>query len=176
MHGVHMGTTFANAIISNNVMTGNGFNGAGVFLCEGVTNVIVENNTITKFDHGCSDEEFGTCGKYIMIRNNTFNNITSYVFDFMKANSGTRGGGLQVCNNTITELKSQLFTGPYLDDVIVTNNEVTSVTTTPSRFVSITNSKNAVVAGNKVPTDVTVSTPVVSTNTTNIIDVSNTWN
>lgn len=176
MHGVHLGTVFANAMISNNVMTGNGINGSGIFLCESVTNVIVENNIITKFNHGCSDEEFGNCGKYIMIRNNTFNNITSFVFDFLKANAGARGGGLHVCNNTITELKSLLFTGQYLDDVIVTNNEVTSVTTTPSKFVSITNCKNAVVAGNKVPADVTVSTPVVSTNTTNIIDASNTWN
>ena len=176
MHGVHVGTIFTNGVISNNTMTGNGINGSGVFFCQSVTNVIVANNIITKFYHGCSDEEFGTCGKYILIRNNTFNNISSYVFDFLKANAGTRGGGLQMCNNIVTELKAPLFSGQYLDDVILTNNEVKSVSTAPSRFVSITNSKNAVVAGNTVPADVNVSTPVVSTNTTNLLDVSNTWN
>ena len=45
MHGVHMGTVFNAAVVSNNTMTGSG-SGAGVFFCQEVENVIVDGNTI----------------------------------------------------------------------------------------------------------------------------------
>ena len=58
-----------------------------MFLCQNVVNVIVENNEIANFNHGVSDEEFATCGKFTIVRNNVFKNIASYVFDFLKASA-----------------------------------------------------------------------------------------
>lgn len=176
MHGVHMGTNFANAVISNNTMTGNGTIGAGVFFCQDVTNVVVDNNQITSFNHGCSDEEYGTRAQYTIIRNNVFNNITSYVFDFLKATSSVRGGGLQISNNTIKGLKAPMFNGRYLDDVILSNNQVSTVTTAPSNLVTVTSSSNVVIVGNTLPSSSSVSSPVISTGTTNLVQASNSWN
>ncbi|MBR5726597.1 MAG: right-handed parallel beta-helix repeat-containing protein [Muribaculaceae bacterium] len=176
MHGVHMGTTFANAVISNNTMTGNGTRGAGVFFCQDVTNVVIDNNQISSFNHGCSDEEYGTRAQYTIIRNNVFNNITSYVFDFLKATTSVRGGGLQISNNNIKNLKAPLFNGRYLDDVILSNNKVTSVSSAPSNMVTVTNSSNVIIVGNTLPSGSSVSDPVDSTGTTNLVQASNSWN
>ena len=176
MHGVHLGTKFYNALISNNKMTGIGSIGAGVFFCQSVTDVIVENNEITSFNHGCSDEEFANCGKYVIIRNNRFNNMTGYVFDFMMATSSNRGGNLQIYDNSIEGLKAVLFSGNYLDNLLFSNNEVESVTKVPSKLINVVQSKNVIITGNTLPADVTLDVPVVSTNTSNLIDVSNSWN
>lgn len=175
MHGVHMGTTFANAFITNNKMTGNGVRGAGVFFCQSVTNVIVDNNEITAFNHGCSDEEYGTCVQYAIIRNNTFKNITSYVFDFMMANSVVRGGSLQISNNKVQGLKDLLFSGDYLDDVVISNNVVKSVTRVPASLIKVVESKNVIVVGNTLPSGVAIGEPVDATNTENLIQASNSW-
>jgi hypothetical protein len=175
MHGVHMGTDFANAVISNNTMTGNGTQGAGVFFCQNVTNVVIDNNQISGFNHGCSDEEYGTRAQYTIIRNNVFDNITSYVFDFLKATSSVRGGGLQISNNKIDNLKNLMFSGCYLDEVIISNNTVRSMAATPSNIISVKNSENVIVVGNQLPSGASVSNPVVSTGTTNLIDSSNSW-
>ena len=175
MHGVHMGTVFAGAVISNNTMTGNGTRGAGVFFCQDVTNVVVDNNVITSFNHGCSDEEYGTRVQYTIIRNNTFKNITSYVFDFLKATSSVRGGGLQISNNRIEALKAPLFYGRYLDDVILSNNNVVSVSGSPASVVSVTSSSNVIIVGNSLPSGTSVSSPVISTGTTNLTQSSNSW-
>lgn len=176
MHGVHMGTTFANAVISNNTMTGNGTRGAGVFFCQNVTNVVIDNNHISSFNHGCSDEEYGTRAQYTIIRNNVFNNITSYVFDFLKATTSVRGGGMQISNNSIKGLKAPLFYGRHLDDVILSNNQVVSVTRVPSSMVSVTNSSNVIIVGNTLPSGTSVTDPVISTGTTNLVQTSNSWN
>lgn len=176
MHGVHLGTKYYNALISNNKMTGIGSIGAGVFFCQSVTDVIVENNEITTFNHGCSDEEFANCGKYIIIRNNRFKNMTGYVFDFLKATNSNRGGSLQIYDNRIEGLKSVMFSGNYLDNLMVSNNVVESVTKVPSKLINAIQSKNVIITGNTLPADVTFETPVVSTNTSNLIDASNSWN
>ena len=157
-------------------MTGNGSIGAGVFFCQDVSDVIVDNNEITSFNHGCSDEEFANRGKYIIIRNNKFNNIKSYVFDFLKATSSNHGGGLQIYDNKIGGLNSVMFSGDYLDNVIISNNEVESVTKVPSKLISAVASKNVIITGNTMPADVTLETPVVSDNTTDLINASNSWN
>ena len=176
MHGVHLGTIYANALISNNAMQGNASTGAGVFFCQDVTNVIVDNNWISTFNHGCSDIEFGTCGKYITIRNNTFKNITSNVFDFQKATQSKRGGGLQITDNKIENLKSMLFNGNYLDNVVISKNEVTSVDVAPSCLIKSNSSDAVVIVGNTLPGGTTVSAPVNLTNSTNVVVSSNSWN
>ncbi len=176
MHGIHMGTKYFNALISGNKLIGNGSIGAGIFFCQEVTDVVIDNNEITSFNHGCSDEEFGTCAKFVIIRNNRFNNITSYVFDFLKAIYSTHGSGLQICNNKIEGLKSQMFSADYIDNMMFTGNEVTSVTQVPSKLISITQSLNIVITGNTLPADVNITTPVVSTSTSNLINTSNSWN
>ena len=175
MHGVHMGTAFDGAVISNNTMTGNGTRGAGVFFCQDVTNVVINDNEINAFNHGCSDEEYGTRAQFAIIRNNTFSNITSYVFDFLKATVIVRGGGLQVCNNRIMGLKAPLFYGRYIDDLIISNNVVESVSTEPSSVISITNSSNVIIVGNSLPSGAGISSPVISTGTTNLTQSSNSW-
>ncbi len=176
IHGVHLGTVYADAIISNNTMVGSGTNGSGVFFCQDVTNVLVDNNMISSFNFGCSDQENGTCGKFITIRNNTFSNLRGYVFNFLKAASARHGGGLMITNNNIEGLKSMLFCGGYLDNVIISNNQVLSVAKAPSTLIKATNSNAVVVVGNSIPSDVTISTPVNSSGSTNTIDSSNSWN
>ena len=176
VHGVHMGTRYSGGVITGNKMTGNGTSGAGVFLCQSVVNVIVENNEISKFNHGVSDEEFATCGKFTIVRNNKFKNITSYVFDFLKASSSSRGGGHIITDNSIEGLKAIMFSGKYLDYVTIANNTVSSITTVPTAIISITQSDNVLISGNKLPSGTTVSEPVRSTDTTNLIESSNSWN
>ena len=176
MHGVHLGTKYRNALIYNNKISGNGAVGAGVFFCQEVTDVIVDNNEITACNHGVSDEEFASCGKYVIIRNNHFINTTSYAFDFLKATSSNHGGSLQIYDNKIDGLKSVMFSGDYLDNVMISNNEVASVTKVPSKVISAVQSRNVIITGNMLPADVTIATPVVSTDTSNLIDVSNSWN
>ena len=176
MHGVHMGTRYSGGVIVGNKMTGSDTSGAGVFLCQNVVNVIVENNEISSFNHGVSDEEFGTCGKYTIVRNNVFKNIASYVFDFLIASATSRGGGHIITDNTIEGLKAMMFSGRYLDYVTIANNTVSSVTTVPTAIVSITNSNNVVISGNQLPSGTTVSQPVRSTDTTNLLNNANSWN
>ena len=176
MHGVHMGTIFANALIIGNTMTGNGVRGAGVFFCQDVTNVVIDSNKIKAFNHGCSDVEYSTAGKFNIIRNNTFTNIESIVFDFLAAGPNTRGGGLMITNNTINGLKDALFAGDYLNEAVIANNTVKTVTTVPTTLVTVLSSDNVIVAGNKLPSGTSVETPVNSTGTTNLINVSNSWN
>ena len=175
MHGIHMGTIFSNALISGNTLTGNTVRGAGVFFCQDVTNAVIDNNKISMFNHGCSDEEYGTAGTFNIIRNNQFTNITSYVFDFLKATSGGHGGGLLITNNKVSGLKASLFSGKYLDDVIITKNTVSSVTTAPSVLIKATNSNDVIVVGNTLPSGVTISQPVDATDATNVIQASNSW-
>lgn len=175
MSGVHLGTVFDNAIISGNTMVGNTIRGAGVFFCQDVTNVIVEGNTISSFNHGCSDEEYATVGKFNIIRNNTFNNMTSYVFDFLKSASARHGGGLLITDNKIMGLKYTMFAGNYLDDVIITNNQITSVSIVPSTLISSNNSNGLIIVGNTLPSGTSVSTPVTANGSTNVVQASNSW-
>ena len=177
MHGVHMGTVFTNALIAGNTMTGNTVRGAGVFFCQDVTNVIVDDNTISSFNHGCSDEEYGTAGTYNIIRNNKFSNITSYVFDFLMATSGVRGGSMLITKNKVTGLKAAMFAGKNLDDVVITNNTVSSVSTSSlTEVIKISSSKDVIIVGNTLPSGASVSQPVNATNVTNLIQTSNSWN
>lgn len=176
MSGVHMGTVFSNAVITGNTMTGNRVRGAGVFFCQDVTNVIVDNNSISDFNHGCSDEEYASVGKFNIIRNNIFDNITTYVFDFKKSSSSRHGGGLLISNNTITKLKYTMFAGNYLDDVIISNNTIESVTKAPTTLISSNNSNGMIIVGNTLPDGTSISQPVEATNTTNLVDASNSWN
>ena len=175
MSGVHLGTVFDNAVIADNTMVGNTERGAGVFFCQDVTNVIVEGNTISSFNHGCSDEEYATVGKYNIIRNNTFNNMTTYVFDFLRSSSSRHGGGLLITENTIKGLNYTMFAGNYLDDVIITNNKITSVNTVPSTLISSNNSNGMIIVGNTLPSGTSISTPVTANNSTNVIQASNSW-
>jgi hypothetical protein len=177
MHGVHMGTVFTNALIAGNTMTGNTVRGAGVFFCQDVTNVIVDDNTISSFNHGCSDEEYGTAGTYNIIRNNKFSKITSYVFDFLMATSGVRGGSMLITKNKVSGLKAAMFAGKNLDDVVITNNTVSSVSSSSlTEVIKISSSKDVIIVGNTMPSGASVSQPVNATNVTNLIQTSNSWN
>lgn len=176
MHGVHMGTVFNGGMITGNTMTGNTVRGAGVFFCQDVTNVIIEGNTISSFHHGCSDEEYSTVGKFNIIRNNTFNNITNYVFDFMKSGSSRHGGGLLITDNTITGLKYTMFSGNYLEDVIISKNQIETVTVAPSTLITSNYSNGLIIVGNTLPSGASISKPVTANNTTNLVNASNSWN
>ena len=176
VHGVHLGTRYSGSVITNNKMTGNGTSGAGVFLCQNVVNVIVENNEITNFNHGVSDEEFATCGQFTIVRNNVFKNITSYVFDFLKATATTRGGGHIITDNKIEGLKNMMFSGKYLDNVTVANNTISSITTVPTALINVTQSNNVVITGNILPSGITIAEPIRSTDTTNMLENANSWN
>ena len=67
------------------------------------------------------------------------------------------------------------FAGKYLDDVVFTKNTVSSVTSMPSELMKVTNSNDVIIVGNTLPSGASVTTPVNSTNTTNLISVSNSW-
>ena len=176
VHGIHLGTKYSSSIIANNTLTGNGSNGSGVFFCQEVNDVVVANNTIENFSHGCSDEENGTAARNVTIRNNVFKNINGFVFNFVKATSGFHGGGFLISNNQIHNLKSFLFSGLYLDNVILADNVVNSVASQPSKLISITRSRDVVIAGNKVLSSMSWDVPVDATETVNIIQDANTWN
>lgn len=176
MHGIHMGTVFSGAVISNNKMTGNGDIGSGVFFCQDVTNVVIDKNQISSFNHGCSDEEFGNTGKFITVRNNLFRDIKGSVFDFLKSTSARRGGGLQVCNNMIEGLNAPMFDGAYLDNVVISDNAVKSSPEFSEVIVKIVNSNNVIISGNSVPGVASGSHCVDSNSTSNLIDNLNSWN
>ena len=176
MHGIHLGTKYSSAVIANNEIAGNGARGAGVFFCQDVNDVFVVNNTISYFSHGCSDEEFGTAVRNVTIRNNVFEHLIGSVFDFMKATSDYHGSGLQISDNEISNLNSSLFTGHYLDNVILSDNEVKSVETQESTLINVTQSRNVVIAGNTVPSSASWNEPVLATETVNLIQDGNSWN
>ena len=97
------------------------------------------------------------------------------MFDFLKATSGARGGGLLIINNKVTGLKNSLFAGKYLDNVVLSKNTVSSVTTMPSELIKVTYSDGVIITGNTLPSGATVTTAVNSTYSTNLIDASNSW-
>ena len=80
-----------------------------------------------------------------------------------------------ISNNKVSGLKSSLFAGKYLDDVVLTKNTVSSVTSAPSELIKVTSSNDVIIVGNTLPSGISVTTPVNSTGTTNLISVSNTW-
>ena len=176
MHGIHMGTTFAGAVITGNNMTGNSVRGAGIFCCQTVTNVVVDSNEISAFYHGCSDEEYGTSGKFLIIRNNWFKNIAGSVFDFLNATSAAHGGGLQISDNYIDALNGPLFEGVYIDNAIISKNQIRSITTIPMYIIDVTNSQNIVIVGNKISGSYSIPEIIHSTDTNNLINSSNSWN
>ena len=181
MHGIHCGTTFSNATICGNTMDGDSSSnyktlGAGVFFCQNVTKLIVSSNHISKFNKGVSDQEYGSVGKNSVIVGNIFTNIQSHVFDFSFAfSSASRGGGLVICNNYIEGLKGSLFFGDYLDNVVISNNMVNSITTKPTNLIAITQSDNVIINGNMHPSNTTFDVAVLSTDTTNIKVINNSW-
>jgi hypothetical protein len=71
-----------------------------------------------------------------------------------------------------------LFAGNYLDDVIISNNNITTVNaeSTPSTLIVSNNSNGMIIMGNTLPNDISISQPVDVTNSTNVVDVSNSWN
>ena len=176
MHGIHMASGFSHALISGNTMTGNGLQGSGIFFNQDVSDLVIDNNTISSFVHGCAADESVSALRYVLIRKNQLKDITGHVFEFLKGSASVTPGFIQVSNNTITGLNGFLFTGNCLKDVILSANEVKSVTTVPPNMIKVLNSENVVLSSNKMPTSVVFSTPVVSTGTTNLINVSNTWN
>jgi len=174
-HGVHVGTEFSQAMIAGNTMTGNGVIGAGVFFDQEVSSVVMDNNVISQFEHGCGVDETDACVKYLLIRKNEFKAIKGEIFDFLTAGA-TPGGILQVSNNTIRGLQAMLLAGDKLDGIVMAGNEVKSITSLPTSVLQVTNCNNVILSANKLPSSATFSTPVVMTGTTNVINTSNTWN
>ena len=78
-------------------------------------------------------------------------------------------------DNTVERLNDIMLNGIYLQNVIFTGNTVRSISHTPSSFVKVTSSKNVIVSGNTVSSG-SVSNPVVTTSSSNVINNSNSWN
>lgn len=174
MHGIHIGSSFRHALISDNTMTGNGSAGSGVFFSNEVTDVVMDNNVITSFGHGLGVDESDACVKYALVRKNEFTNINGDVFAFLTA-SAPAGGVLQISNNTIRGLNGMLFSGDNLEGILMDGNEVKTVTSLPPSAVRVGQCNNVILSANKLPSSATFSTPVISTGTTNIIHSSNSW-
>ena len=115
-------------------------------------------------------------GKFNIIRNNNFNNITNYVFDFMKSGSSRHGGGLLITENKINGLKNTMFSGNYLEDVIISKNQIETVSVVPSTLITSNYSNGLIIVGNTLPSGVSISKPVTANNTTNMVNASNSWN
>jgi hypothetical protein len=47
---------------------------------------------------------------------------------------------------------------------------------TPSTLIVSNNSNGMIIMGNTLPNDISISQPVDVTNSTNVVDVSNSWN
>ena len=69
-----------------------------------------------------------------------------------------------------------LFTGDNLDGVLMTGNEVKTVTSLPPSALRVVQCNNVILSSNKLPSSAAFSTPVISTGTTHIIQSSNSWN
>ena len=175
MHGIHVGSGFSHALITGNTLTGNGSVGAGVFFSQDVTDVLMDHNEITSFEHGCGIDDSNACVKQTLIRNNQFQNLAGDVFAFSTA-AAAAGGILQISNNTVSGLGAMLFSGNNMDGLMMSGNEVKTVTGVPPGVVSVIGCNNVIVSANKLPSSAVPSTPVVSTGTTNIIQSSNSWN
>ena len=175
MHGIHMGSSFRHALISSNNMTGNGSIGAGVFFSNEVTDVVMDNNEISSFNHGCGVDELGACVKHALIRNNQFRDIKGDVFSFSTI-SAPAGDVLQISDNIIRGLSAMLFTGDNLDGIIIAGNEVKTVSALPPSALRVNQCNNVILSANKFPSSAVFSTPVISTGTTNMIESSNSWN
>ena len=175
MHGIQMESGFAHAMISGNTMTGNGLQGSGVYFSQDVSDVVMDNNVITSFEHGCGVDKATADVRYALIRKNQFTSITGEVFDFTTA-SATPGGVLQISNNTIRGLRSLLFTGNNLGDLMMAANEVKTITTLPANVMRVVQCGNVILSVNKLPSSAVFSTPVISTGTVNMIEYSNSWN
>ena len=175
IHGIHLGQGFRHALLSGNKMTGNGSAGSGVFFSQEVTDVAMDNNEITSFEHGCGVDDSDACVKNALLRNNQFNDLTGDVFAFSTAQADA-GGVLQISNNTIRGLAAMLFTGDNLDGVLMTGNEVKTVTSLPPSALRVVQCNNVILSSNKLPSSAAFSTPVISTGTTHIIQSSNSWN
>lgn len=175
MHGIHMGSNFNHALIASNTMTGNGSVGSGLFFSQEVSGLVVDNNDITSFEHGCGVDEADACVKDALVRKNQFKNITGDVFAFTTA-CASAGGALQISNNTIRGLSGMLFTGDNLDGLTMAVNEVKTVTSLPPSAVSVVQCNNVILSSNKLPSSAVLSTPVISTGTTNLIQSTNSWN
>ena len=175
MHGIRMESGFSHAMIASNTMTGNGLKGSGVFFSQDVSDVVMDNNVISSFEHGCGVDKDSADVRYALIRKNQFSSITGEVFDFSTA-SASPGGVLQISNNTIRGLRSLLFSGANLGDVMMAANEVKTITTLPPNVLRVVQCGNVILSVNKLPTSAVFSTPVIATGTINMIEYSNSWN
>lgn len=172
LHGIHLGQGFDHAIIAGNTITGNGTVGSGVCFSQAVADVVMDNNNITSFEHGCSADEASNLSRLI-VRKNQIRTITGEVFALAATATGRQ---LQFSNNTIRALNSLMFSGNDLDGVMLVENEIKTVSTLPSSVARVAQCNNVVISSNKLPASATISTPVIDTGTTNIIQASNSWN
>ena len=110
------------------------------------------------------------------IKNNEFNHINDYVFDFMGPTKYFHGSGLHISDNKVFNLNSLLFSGIYLDNVVISDNKVKSVVTQTSNLIRVTKSQDVVITGNIVPSSATWDKTVNATKTDNLILEHNSWN
>lgn len=170
MHGVHFGTYYDGATVINNVFDSTA-NGAGVFWCQNVQNVVVSGNRFLNCKKGCSDYEYGTAQQNSMIIGNIFVGIKSYVFDFSKTTENFKGK-IIMSNNIIEKVKAIVANLIGKDNVIISNNIVRDFTTTPAYLFNLEDAENIVLSGNIAPSIVTI----YNGNPTNLKEFGNSWN
>lgn len=170
MHGVHFGTTYAKASVVNNDIRGTE-NGAAVFWCQNVEDIIVQGNRITNCKKGCSDYEYGTAGQNSIISGNVFDGIVSTVFDF-SIDTDNFEGKIIIDGNIIKNCKSVVAKLPKKANVIFTSNTISNFVTTPGYLFNISDSSDMVFGFNIA---LGVST-IFSGTCQRLKDIGNSWN
>lgn len=174
-HGIHFGTEYNNAKVTNNTIKNCGY--AGVFWCEDVNGVIVSSNYIEACNKGVSDVEYARPVKHSIICNNIFKNITSVVFDFSMAEVGTGYNGyghIVIADNVIEQVNGVVANLVKLNFVTFTGNVICEwADSAPSYVVRADNINVAVIANNICPT---ATNYVDKDSATTLKEVNNSWN
>jgi hypothetical protein len=152
MHGVHFGSGYFDNAKVTNCTVRNARNGAGVFWCSSANGIIVTGNFFDTCNKGCSSVEYATPPQNSIISSNIFKNILSVICDFQHAQGAYSGyGGLVISGNIIIGLNAELAKVGYLQDILIANNLIRTITTTPEYLITAADVTKLIVTGNMSP-------------------------
>ena len=170
-NGIHFGTEYSNAKVTNCTFKNLGL--AGVFWCEAVSDIIVANNYFLDCRNGVNETGYGSPARNSIITGNDFDGITDVVFDFSVNRSSGDYGGLVVANNIIKNVKNTVASFTTKSNFTFFGNVITNFTTAPTYVIRLTSVSKAVVLGNTCPTN---SNYIYKSSVSGLVESGNTWN
>ena len=173
MHGIHFGSDYSGASVMNNEIK-TCVNGAGIFWCQNVGEVIVESNRIIQCNKGCSDYEYGTSAQNAIINGNVFDNITSYVFDFSRTTENFMGK-IIISNNIIKNCNTTVANLLRKKHIILNSNIISNLTEAITNLFNIDQTEYLTFTSNILVANQTVSN-IFNGSYTHLINSNNSWN